>query len=320
MRVTTAPLQPELDRIVAAGAGAVIAELRWDGRTTRLASGVIELGRPRRAPVNGRFRIGGVTEAFTATVVLQLVAEGRLGLDDPLGAHLGNAVPDITVRHLLGHTGGLPENTVAEHTGPGRPRRARELVDLAVLSAPGTRYAHSATGYLLLGMVIEEVTGRPYTREITDRIIKPLKLTATRTPTSSTAINGPHARGYLMTGGRIRDVTRLDPTAAGAAGGMMSSAADLNTFFHALLTGGLLPPAELALMKTPGIGGAHGLGLEIAGSPCGTAYGHRGAILGYTTLSFHSSDGARQLSLSMTPYDDAAHAALQAALTTGFWS
>ncbi|MFE0150731.1 serine hydrolase domain-containing protein [Nonomuraea sp. NPDC059007] len=313
--MTTAPLQPELDRIVAAGAGAVIAELRWDDRTTRLASGVIELGRPRRAPVNGRFRIGGVTEAFTATVVLQLVAEGRLGLDDPLGAHLRNPAPDITIRHLLGHTSGLPE-----HTGPTRPRRARDLVNLAVLSDPGTRYAPSGTGYLLLGMVIEEVTGRPYTREITDRIIKPLKLTATRTPTSSTAINGPHARGYLMTGGRPRDVTRLNPTAAGAAGGMMSSTADLNTFFHALLTGGLLPPAELTLMKTPGIGGDHGLGLEIAGTPCGTAYGHRGAILGYTTLSFHSADGARQLSLSMTPYDDAAHAALRAAFTTGFWS
>ncbi|MFI6902859.1 serine hydrolase domain-containing protein [Nonomuraea sp. NPDC050394] len=315
MRVTTAPLQPELDRIVAAGAGAVIAELRRDGRTTRLASGVIELGRPRRAPVNGRFRIGGVTETFTATVVLQLVAEGRLGLDDPLGLHLRNAAPDVTIRHLLGHTSGLPD-----HTAPTRPRRARDLVNLAVLSDPGTRYAPSGTGYLLLGMVIEEVSGRPYTREITDRIIKPLKLTATRTPTSSTAINGPHARGYLMTGGRPRDVTRLDPTAAGAAGGMMSSTADLNTFFHALLTGGLLPPAELTLMKTPGIGGAYGLGLEIAGTPCGTAYGHRGAILGYTTLSFHSADGARQLSLSMTPYDDAAHAALQAAFTTGFWS
>ncbi|MFI9560088.1 serine hydrolase domain-containing protein [Nonomuraea endophytica] len=313
--MTTAPLQPELDRIVAAGAGAVIVEVRGDGRTTRLASGVIELGRPRRAPVNGRFRIGGVTEAFTATVVLQLVAEGRLRLDDPLGAHLRNAAADITVRHLLGHTSGLPE-----HTGPAPRRRARDLADLTVLFAPGTRYAPSGTGYRLLGMVIEEVTGRPYTREITDRIIKPLKLTATRTPTSSTAINGPHAHGYLMTGGRPRDVTRLDPTAAGAAGGMMSTTADLNTFFHALLTGGLLPPAELTLMKTPGIGGAYGLGLEIADTPCGTAYGHRGAILGYSTLSFHSADADRQLSLSMTPYDDAAHAALRAALTTGFWS
>ncbi|MFI6533630.1 serine hydrolase [Nonomuraea sp. NPDC050547] len=117
--------------------------------------------------------------------------------------------------------------------------------------------------------------------------------------------------------GAPRDVTRLNPTVAGAAGGVMSTTADLNTFFRALLGGRLLRPGELALMKTAGVGGGYGLGLELFTTSCGTAYGHGGGIPGYVTGSFHSADGGRQVTVSATPYRGDAVPALQAVLEKG---
>jgi D-alanyl-D-alanine carboxypeptidase len=215
---------------------------------------------------------------------------------------------------LLNHTSGLfnytegldlsPEGWLAQRYRSWQPE---ELVALAVshppLFAPGTDWSYSNTNYVLLGMVIEAVTGRGYATEIRNRIIRPLHLRQTESPGTRLDIAGPHAHGYLPVDGSPVDVTRLNPSIAGAAGDLISSTADLNTFFKALLTGRLLRPAQLAEMQTTVAGHGYGLGLERETLPCGTeVFGHGGDIFGYATISLHTAAGRRQLTASVNPY------------------
>lgn len=314
-------LDRDLEAIVAAGATAALAEAAGPAGTRRAAAGVTRLGRPAPAPVGGRFRIGSVTKTFVATVVLQLQAERRLELDDTVQRWLPGVVPGgdrITLRQLLNHTSGLYNYTDALDLSPGAwlPQRFRswepaELVALATaqppLFPPGTDWSYSNTNYVLLGMVVEAATGNDHATEIRQRIIRPLGLRQTGSPGERVDISGPHAHGYLPVGPegaeKPVDVTRMNPSVAGSAGEMISSTADLNTFFHALLTGRLLAPAQLSAMKTMVPGHDYGLGLESTTLSCGvTLYGHGGGIFGYSTASFHAPDGGRRLSLSVNPY------------------
>ena len=207
-----AGLQRRLDEVVAAGAVGALAEVRDEHGVWRGTSGVAELGTTRAVPVHGQFRAGSITKTFVATVALQLVGEGRLRLDDPVEAWLPGVVPDghrITVRHLLNHTSGLYDFVRTLPMPPGqefldnrwRTWTAAELVQRAVANPPtfeqpGSAFAYSSTGYLLLGQIIEEVTGRPYSREIQRRVIQPLRL-------HGTSVRG-RRRGFAA---RIRTAT-----------------------------------------------------------------------------------------------------------------
>ncbi|MEV8630610.1 serine hydrolase domain-containing protein [Streptosporangium sp. NPDC051023] len=314
--VLRAELRQALEDTVTAGSVAALAEVRDAGRTYRLAAGKAEYGTPRPAPAGGRFRIASVTKLFTATVILQLSAEGRLRLTDPVGKWLPGVVDradDITLEHLLRHTSGVPDYLpgLLDASGvvrdPTRTWHDRELVALAnrlprTFDAPGGRFAYSNTNYVLLGMVVEAVTGRPYAREVTERVIRRAGLTGTSAPGETTSIPGPHPHSYALVGGVVTDITALSPTILGAAGGIVSTTADLNRFLRALLGGGLLPPAELALMKTPSPGTTYGMGLTTLQTPCGTFYGQAGGIGGYFTAAFQRQDGRREVSLAATPY------------------
>lgn len=124
-----AALQKDLDGIVAEGAPSAIAEVRDGDRVWRVGSGVADHRGGRQAEAGDRFRAGSVTKTFVATVVLQLVGEGRIGLDDPVGRHLPGLVPDgddgmpVTVRQLLNHTSGIPNYTDALRRGHDPIRR-----------------------------------------------------------------------------------------------------------------------------------------------------------------------------------------------------
>ncbi|GIF13492.1 serine hydrolase domain-containing protein [Actinoplanes teichomyceticus] len=314
-------LRRDLGAIVDAGATAALAEVADRSGTRRAAAGVAQLGRPAPAPTGGRFRIGSVSKTFLATVILQLEAERRLRLDDTVQRWLPGVVPGgdrITLRQLLNHTSGLYDYTDALDLSPQgwlaqrfRSWEPAELVALATaqppLFAPGTDWSYSNTNYVLLGMVVETVTGNDHAAEIQRRIIGPLGLRQTESPGEKASITGPHAHGYLPVGPQGAqkpvDVTRMNPSVADAAGDMISSTADLNTFFAALLGGRLLPPAQLAAMTTMVPGHDYGLGLERTPLSCGvTLYGHGGGIFGYATGSFHTRDGSRRLSLSINPY------------------
>ncbi|MBK1786643.1 serine hydrolase domain-containing protein [Prauserella cavernicola] len=327
------PLGAALDSVVAAGAPGSYAAT---GTGERAVAGVAALGTHRSPDASGRFRAASVTKPFVATVVLQLVAEGRIGLDDPVAEHLPGLLPypePITIRQLLGHTSGLPRDippwNSLEEVDTGRWDRftPTELVRLAtdgvpLLFGPGTDFSYSNTGYTVLGMLVERVTGRSLATELTRRIIAPLGLWDTALPSAQPFLLRPAARGYEYLYGEDApptDVTTYVMSRAWAAGNLVSSARDLNRFFDALLDGRLLPEEQLTEMKKvrPGALGSfdYGLGLMSIASPCGGPdwWGHGGDFPGYNTWSLHTEDTGRQVTAGMNldvtaPVD--AHAAM----------
>ncbi|MFJ2778935.1 MULTISPECIES: serine hydrolase domain-containing protein [unclassified Kitasatospora] len=324
-------LRPELEALVEQGGStSALVEVRDHGRPLwRGAAGSADLttGEPARA--DGRFRIGSVTKTFVSTVVLQLVADGRVGLDDPVERHLPGVVPNgagITVRQLLNHTSGLfdyledprflyhDDASLRTYLAQGRwtDYRPRQLVAAGFehppYFAPGQGWHYSNTNYVLLGMLIGKTTGRTWQKEVEQRIIRPLHLDDTVMPTSGTGIPGPHAHGYAKLPEGPVDMTRINPTFGDAAGNGISSTNDLTRFHAALLGGRLLPPAQLAEMTTtvpaPAIGADYGLGLIRFDLPCGPAWGHLGGLPGYGTVLLGSLDGGKQFALSHTPYGE----------------
>ncbi|NKY14068.1 serine hydrolase domain-containing protein [Streptomyces somaliensis] len=251
-------------------------------------------------PAVGRadhFRAGSVTKTFVAVVVLQLAAEGRLAPDDPVSVHAPGLLPPpldrrITLRHLLTHTSGLPDLT--RPTGPAVPPGRIGAALAAAGPRPPGGFAYSNTNYVVLGRIVEQVTGRSYAAEVHRRIVSPLGLTGTSFPGARRTLPSPHGRGYDRTG---RDVTVLDPRAAGAAGELVSTLADLNRFHAALLGGRLLPPAQMdALLDTSLTRGRYGMGLFPTRLPCGvTVWGHRGRIPGSYVRTAATADGRRVL-------------------------
>ena len=316
-------LQLRLNDVVAAGTVGALAEVRDPHGIWQAASGVAELGTARAVPVDGRVRVGSITKTFIATVILQLVGEGRLRLGDTVESRLPGVVPDghrITVRQLLNHTSGLFDyvQTLPMPPEPGflgnrwRTWTPAELIQRAVANPPtsdrpGEAYAYSNTDYLLLGQIIEKVTGRPYGKEIEHRIIQPLRLRGTAVPGTSSQIHGPHPHGYVPTQQddkvELLDYTRMNPSVFGAAGEMISTTTDLNRFFAALLGGRLLSHRLLIEMKTPGVeGGSYGLGLAWRDTTCGIrVYGNDGGTLAYQSWSFSTEDRSHQATVALTP-------------------
>ena len=258
-----------------------------------------------------RFRVGSVTKTFVATVVLQLVGEGRLGLEDSVERWLPGVVPNgagITVRQLLNHTSGLfayggDSDFVMEATrNPLRVWTPREIVAIATAHppnfAPGEAWSYSDTNYFVLGLIVETATGRTLASELGRRIIAPLRLRATSLP-SAPRIAGRHAHGYFLQ--PLQDVSVGSPSFDWAAGGLVSNARDLAGFFRALLGGRLVRPELLRLMRTTvaapllGRGYAYGLGLQKVPAPCGALWGHTGASPGYDTHALNGPRGTRQV-------------------------
>lgn len=313
-------LQRELDAVVAAGATSASAEIACGGRRLHASSGSAELGSSRPVPPEARFRVGSESKTFLATVVLQLVAENRLGLDDSVESRLPGVVPRgdrITARQLLNHSSGLFD-VVATLPSPRseeflelrrRTWTTAELVARATaeppLFEPGTRAEYSNTNYLVLGMLVERLTGNPYADEIESRIIRPLRLHGTSLPGTDTVIHGPHARGYLPLerDGRpeLVDITELNPSIMNAGGDVISTTRDLNRFFAALLDGRLLPDHLTREMRTPVLGSAYGLGVIRLPLPCGgEAWGKDGDAPGYSSATFVVPGGDRQITVSVT--------------------
>jgi D-alanyl-D-alanine carboxypeptidase len=305
--VPEAKLQLALDQLVAAGAPGAIALVREGDRTIRLTSGYGNLKTKTPIRATDRFRIGSITKTFVATVVLQLVGEGRLRLTDSVERWLPGLVPNgraITVRQLLNHTSGLfsydedREFLAEAERDLLRKWTPRELVAIATAHephfAPGAGWSYSGTGYIVLGLIVEKASGNSLGSELRRRIFAPLRLQATSLP-SAPRIAGRYAHGYYLR--PLEDVSVESPSLAWAAGALVSNADDLAVFFRALLRGRLLSPKLLRAMETTlesGAGAGHGLGLAAARLPCGTVWGFAGGVPGYSTAAFSSKDGRRQ--------------------------
>ncbi|MFE2751835.1 serine hydrolase domain-containing protein [Actinosynnema sp. NPDC059335] len=278
------------------------------------------------ASVGGYFRIGSATKTFVATVVLQLVDEGRVGLDDPVdryvaGVPAGRNGDRVTVRQVLNHTSGLYDYAHEAGYSTNRWRgadrfrtyRPRDLLDVAFARPshfdPGQGWRYSNTNYIVAGMVVERVTGRTYGDEVRARVLRPLGLRHTLVPGRYPGLPHPHARGYAEVDGALVDATLMNPTLDWAAGEMISTADDLNRFFDALLSGRLTSAASLDAMRQTredtGTVFAYGLGLQRFDLPCGrSVWGHGGELLGYRTYATRADDGTRAtLSYNPLPAD-----------------
>ncbi|WP_432543006.1 serine hydrolase domain-containing protein [Kineococcus sp. SYSU DK002] len=333
-------LQQDADALLALGTPGVLAELDRAGhRDLTVRAGVGDVAAQTPVPWNARFRIASVTKPFVAATLLQLVGEGRLSLDDTVEQHLpgvvqgnGNDGNLISIRQLLQHTSGLPEYLAVmpqlfSEEGFQQHRfddlTAPDAVALAMTQAPtfapGTSWNYSNTNYVLAGMVIEQVTGNTWEHEVRERIVRPLGLRHTTLPGSSSEIRGPHAIGYERFPGEgatpedprygeAIDATELNPSWAGAAGAIISTTDDVNTFLQALVSGRVLRPAQWVEMtatvpaseefRTNWPGARYGLGIMWVPTSCGGMWAHGGDIQGFMTRNGVTPDGRRSVVVS----------------------
>jgi D-alanyl-D-alanine carboxypeptidase len=343
---STALLQQALDGVVAAGAPGAAVLVRHGDRTKRLGSGLGNLAPQTPMRADDRFRIGGLTKSFTATVVLQLVGETKLALDDTVEKWLPGIISNgdaIHIRQLLNHTSGIYD--YASDMAYLAPYYSRDLTyvfdpltgvqiaaDHGPLFAPGTQLSYSNTNYILLGMIVEAVTGNTIAAELERRLFEPLGLNDTSFPTLS-EIDGSHTHGYLFLDDGPFDVTAWSPSGSGAAAAIVSSADDVARFYRALIRGRLLPRALLKSMQTidpvatggvpdAGIlGGGWGLGLLRESFPCAEAWGHDSEIPGYMTAAWSSRNGNRQVVVvvnSNHTHDEPVSSAMRNVLATAY--
>ena len=317
-----ASLKEALDRVVGAGVPGAVLLVRDGKRTIRLASGYSVVDGRIRARAGDRFRIGSVTKSFVSAVVLQLVGEGKLKLDETV-EHVAPGMlrggDGITVRQLLQQTSGLhdylADPRIFRPYLKGNVRYAWTPSRLLAIAndhkpnfRPGAKWEYSNTNYLVLGRIVEKVTGHTLASELKRRVFDRAGLRATTFDTRPT-IAGRHMHGYFPLSKRLTDLSVLSPTAAWAAGAIVSSAGDVARFYRALLQGRLVRADLLREMETTvPMGFAsndYGLGLWRTGTialsrtpfPCGAAWGHNGDWIGYNTNAFSSKDGTRQFVL-----------------------
>lgn len=359
----SAVVQQRLDDLVREdGFPGVLASVRdADGRVTNYTAGVQDLATGDPIHADGRVRIASNTKTFTAVVVLQLVGEGKVSLDEPVETYLPGLVRGpggdgraITVRQLLQQTSGLPDyDTVVADVSQGDTALLdirhtyfdpSQLLQAALAApaefAPGAQWQYSNTNYLLAGMLVQRVTGRPIGEQITERVVDRLGLRNTYWPgTGEQEIRGEHPRGYLAAGDDApwTDVTETDPSLGWAAGQLVSTPSDLARFQAAVLGADgaegadLLAPAQRAELLTtvpaaefePEPGWSYGLGFAHRTLSCGVeAWGHGGDIQGYETRNLVTSDG-RSVVVAVTALprtlDDLAdvNAAVEAAVCDG---
>jgi D-alanyl-D-alanine carboxypeptidase len=334
-------LQKAIEEIVESGFLGVSLRVRDERGEWAGSAGVAELGGTAKPPVNGHARIGSNTKTFTATLVLQLVAEGKIELDTPAADYLPEFGLDrrITVRMLLQHTSGLfnftgevyddgtivhgipvPYGTTGKEWVDKRfhTHRPEELVRLALSKParfePGTGWSYSNTNYVLARLLIEKVTGRSLAEQMHERILGPLGLSGTVVPDASPEIPEPHAHIYYRyeEAGQQKtiDITRYSPSWVSTGGDMISTSQDLATFISALVGGRLLPVPLLAEMCTPHATGLpnmdYGLGVFVQKTECGgTVITHNGGNVGSATLMYSTPDGSKTLTAVLNWVDDA---------------
>ncbi len=246
-----------------------------------------------------RFRIGSMTKQFTSMVVMQLVEEGKLSLEDKLADRVPYYRKDtgskVTIHQLLNHTSGIPSYTNIPNILKEHGRIALSLHDLVTkfCSAdlefePGARFAYNNSGYVILGAVIEEVTGKSYEQVLKERIFEPLGMTASGYDHTETVINH-RASGYDNGLNGLRNADFIDMSLPHGAGALYSTVEDLLLWDQALYGTKLLSDAGKSKIFAPGAGN-YGYGWFIQKAPVGPAKAerqiiqHMGGIPGFSSL------------------------------------
>jgi CubicO group peptidase (beta-lactamase class C family)/tetratricopeptide (TPR) repeat protein len=247
--------------------GARLAEDRVPGMTVGLLNdgatwvrgfGEADLENHLPMKADSSFRIASLTKTMTAVAVLQLAESGKLDLDAEVQTYVSwfprKAWP-VTIRQLLLHQGGIShyrnratEQHIKEH------RTTREAVaifeNFDLIAEPGTKYSYSSYGYVLLGAVIEAVSGQSYGEYMRMHIFEPLGMSATRLD-DPVALIPNRVRGYQLVDGHVANSEFIDVSSRFAAGGLRSTVPDLLRFADGLMRGRLLSSAGTKLMLTP---------------------------------------------------------------------
>jgi D-alanyl-D-alanine carboxypeptidase len=290
------------------GAPGVIAAVQTPEDMWVGTLGVADLSSEEPMSADMHQRIGSVTKTFTVSLLLQAAADGLLSLDDTIGQYV-EGIPngdEITLRQMANMTSGIASYTFNEQwqdaffSDPQRIWRPEELVQFGIEDSPafdpGTEFQYSNTNTVLLGLVLEQVSGEPVGDLYREWIIEPLGLQQTSFPNADPAFPDPHPQGYTLQGqddGEPLNATDWNPSWGWTAGGMISTVDDLLVYGRALGTGeGLLPPEQQAerLNSFPGdevppnsAERAYGLGL-------GREYGwlgHTGELPGFNTAVYY---------------------------------
>lgn len=283
--------------------GMIMAVRLADGTVIWGTSGYIDPSGEELWDINTPSLIASVTKTFTAVVVMQLVEEEKLSLDDTVDTWFPEQPngDKITVRMLLSHTSGLGEYQESLGMDPKKLTREwapEELIAVAnqagPVSKPGSRLAHYAnTNYIMLGRIIEKVTGNSWSHEVESRIIQPLGLEDTIAPERDMFLEDVDVvPGYIMTSDGYLNLLEhpwyphMSASIGWAGGGIVSTASDLMTFGSALFDGELVSKETLVLMSQPvGTGGGWAWGL--GGGPI-TVAGHKAFAMGGDTVGYHA--------------------------------
>lgn len=310
-----------------ASAGAIVGVQTPEGKWTKVY-GLADPVAGTPMEVGMHTRIASLTKMYTGTILLQLAQEGELSLDDTIDDYV-DGIPNgdrITLTELANMTSGVNTYTANEafiteyFADPTASFTPDELVtatvDVSPAAEPGERFLYSNGNTVILGGVIEEVTGRAFADELQSRILDPLELTSTVWPGSSAELPEPFARGFTLNGdaagtGVPEDSTDWNPSWAWTAGELISTTDDLLTMGRALGTGaGILDDATQKLRlesfldpsQSPPAPGAGGYGLQMG---CGQGWvGHAGELSGYNTTQFY--DTATDTTVSVQTNSDVA--------------
>jgi D-alanyl-D-alanine carboxypeptidase len=322
---TTADVQRGLERLVAAPGGppGAIATLYRDGKLTVLRAGRADATKKGAPRATDHMRIASVAKAFNGAVALNLVRAGRLGLDDTIGQRLTGmpaAWGAVTVRQMLNHTSGLPDYTQSKGFAEQASKRPRAYVSPQTIIgwvskdplefAPGSTYEYSNTDNIVVGLIVEAVTGGSYAQALRQIVFGPAGLSQTSLPTKP-ALPNPFIHGYMVAPGeQPEDVsTLLSPSGAWASGGIVSTPANLNTFIRSYLGLKFFDQAQQQQQMKWFVGGkssppgpgknSAGLALFRYQSKCGTVYGHTGNFPGYVQWAAATADGSRSVTTTL---------------------
>jgi D-alanyl-D-alanine carboxypeptidase len=253
-----------------------------------------------------KFRIGSITKQFTATAILQLQEAGKLSVDDPISKYYRDAPAawsKITLRHLLTHTSGIPSYTglpgffEREARLPHTPEELIRLTrDKPLEFEPGSQYAYDNSGYILLGYVVEKVSGQPYADYLAQHVFGPLHMTGSGYDRSDTVIPG-RVPGYQHGADGFKNAPFLDMSVPFAAGSLYSTVDDLLAWDQALYAARPLKPESLKAMFTD-YGHHYGFGFVIDRKWDQDRIWHNGGINGFTA-SFQRYPKARVTAIAL---------------------
>jgi D-alanyl-D-alanine carboxypeptidase len=302
-------------RMLDGGAPAVLIQLRVGADEWSAAYGVRNLDSRSRTEITDPVHIGGITKSMVAVSVLKLAEEGLLQLDAPVSTYLPefdqvmHPPGPVTIRQLLQHRSGMPSVDGPLYDPATVQQALTTRVSLADLLAMAGRitwqaklaqgFEYSNSNYIALALIVERLRGRPIGEVIRTDIIEPLGLTGTLM-TAAGLPPSDMVHGYITLDRKRLDVTYPAAQIDNSAGGMVSSMADVNAFYRALLQDRLLKADTITQMQSP-LYARYGLGVVRWNDLCTNDfyYGHPGDVPGYGTIAMTSADGTRQLAMAV---------------------